>query len=242
MRVVKIKEFIKENQTVEWLIEGILPDTGWTLFYGLPGVGKTTFAAQLCASLEQGYPFLGRETKKTRILFVQADSLPLEWKAMLERICPESLGLTVVEVDEKCLGNAKAVEWLHNAVSVIKPEYIVYDSLQRLTAWTLNTDIGVANVLNTFKLISMEIPYMIIHHPTHSDFRASGHNSLSANASNVWGLLKTKLRIDKGRLVKIKELSLTRDEDGLWIPKSEYAANAGRSDDLDDDIMNRPLL
>ena len=233
MRVVRIRQFLAEEDNVEWLIDSLLPNVGWTLFYGLPGVGKSTFAAQLCNALDQGHEFLGRKVQKTDILFVQADSLVLEWKAMLQRICPTSRALTVVEVDERMLGNAKAIEWLSQQVERFNPGYIVFDSLQKLSAWTISTDTGVAMALNAIRLITSDRPSMLIHHPPHHEFRASGHQSLTASASNVWGLLKTKIKIEKGRLVPIKEILLSRDVDGLWCLKKDTETY--------DSVLDRPL-
>ena len=234
MRLVRINKFLHEKHNVTWLIDGLLPDVGMTLFYGLPGVGKSTFAAQLCAALHTGSDFLGRKVQKTSIMFVQADSLVLEWKAMLARICPDSDGFTVVEVDERMLGNSKAIEWLAEQTEKYNPGYIVFDSLQKLTAWTISTDSGASMAMNAIRLITGDRPSMLIHHPPHAEFRASGHQSLTATPSNVWGLLKTKLKIDKGRLTPIKEILLSRDSNGLWCQKPI-------EDSIYDAIMDKPL-
>ena len=75
---------------------------------------------------------------------------------------------------------------------------------------------------------------MLTHPPPHAEFRASGHQSLTASPSNVWGLLKTKLKIDKGRLTPIKEILLSRDTDGLWCLRDNR-------EDAYDNIMDKPL-
>lgn len=234
MRVVKIKSFVKEEDNVQWLIDGLLPDVGWTLFYGLRGIGKTTFAMQLCGALQQGKEFMGRKTVQTDIMYIQADSLTAEWRAMLKRICPHNEGFTMVDVPNKCLGNTEYVQWIQSKVSQYKPGFIVFDSLYNLTAWPINTE-AVLMPINLMKTIAGNVPWLLIHHPPHSESRAAGHHSLGGNCSNEWSLLKTKLKIEKGRLVKDKEILLSRDSEGLWCLKDTAAEL------IDDDVMYRPI-
>jgi hypothetical protein len=223
MRTVKISKFVQDEEKVEWMVENLLPNVGWTLFYGEQAVGKTTFTVQLCAALQEGTAFMGRKTRQTRILYIQADSPTPEWREMLRRIAPDSEGYTCIDVPEGCLGNPSYVSTLANYVSVFKPGFLVFDSLYNLTAWSINTDLGVKMVTTVLKDIAkatkspIPIPFLVIHHPPQMENRAAGNRSLSANASNVWGLLRTKLKIEKGRLIKDKEILLSRDEEGLWI-------------------------
>jgi hypothetical protein len=64
------------------------------------------------------------------------------------------------------------------------------------------------------------IPWLLVHHPRKDGEIYSGHNSIGGNCSNEWHLLRNKMKIEKGRLVKDKEILLSRDENGLWIPKT----------------------
>jgi len=229
---VKISKFVEEAENVSWLIDGLLPDVGWTLFYGTREVGKTTFAMQMCDSLQKGQPFLGRETKQCDILFIQADSLALEWKAMLKRIAPKSQGWTMLDVPSKCLGNPQYVDTLNNLKEKVSPGFIVFDSLYNLTAWPINTE-SVLIPVNMMKAIAGGVPWLLIHHPPHSETRAAGHHSLGSNCSNEWALLRNKLKIQKGRLVKDKEILLSRDDDGLWALKAEEEGS---------NIFNKPIF
>ena len=216
MRPARIDKFIDEVDTIEWLIDKLLPNVGWTLLYGQQGLGKTTLAMQMCAALQQGTDFLGRQVKQTNILYIQADSVVAEWRAMLKRIAPKCKGHTVVDVPSKCLGSPECVVWLRNAVVKINPGFVVFDSLYNLTAWPISTDNGILTCVNFMKDIASGKPWLLIHHPPHAENRAAGHHSLAANCSNEWSLLKTKLKIEKGRLVSDKEILITRDTEGLW--------------------------
>ena len=216
MRVTRITDFIEENEQVEWLIDKLLPNVGWTLLYGQQGLGKTTLAMQMCAALQLGQDFLGRKVQQTKVLYIQADSVTSEWREMLKRIAPKSKGYTVVDVPAKCLGTPNYVVWLTNAVDKVNPGFVVFDSLYNLTAWPISTDSGILTCVNFMKGIANGRPWLLIHHPPHAENRAAGHHSLAANCSNEWSLLKTKLKIEKGRLVSDKEILITRDSKGLW--------------------------
>jgi len=225
IRAVPIVKFVAENEQIEWLVADLLPSVGWTLLVGRQGLGKSTFAMQLCAALQTGDLFLNRKTVQRDILFIQADSPPAEWREMLKRIAPKSKGYTMVEVPSKCLGNPAYVEAIVNLKEKVQPGFIVFDSLYNLTAWPINTE-SVLMPVGIMKQIASTLPWLLIHHPPQGESRAAGHHSLAANCSNEWHLLKNMMKIEKGRLVKDKEILLSRDDDGLWIPKE--------ADDVDD--------
>lgn len=218
MRVVQIDQFCEEPDEVDWLVDSLLADTGWTLFYGISGLGKSTFALQLCESLQTGVTFLNRVVKPTRFLYVQADGSAPEWRAMCKRIAPRSVGKCIVDVPTYALDNPAYVDYIHNAIRHVNPGFVVYDSLYSLTAVDINTP-KILMTVNVMKQLALSntIPWMLIHHPIKSDPSCpAGSASLTANCSNDWSLTKTKLSIRKGRLVKDKEVLLTQDEEYLW--------------------------
>jgi RecA-family ATPase len=236
MRVVRISDFLQEQDRVEWLVDNLLPDIGWTLLVGIQGLGKTTFAIQLCTALQHGDSFLGRATKQTDVMFIQADSVPAEWREIVRRVSPKgSKGLTLVDVPDKALGNVQYVTWMKERVAKYNPGFIVFDSLYSLTNININTE-GILLHINLMKMIANDKPWLLIHHPPHNETRASGHNSVSANCSNVWELLKTKLKIAKGRIVKDKEIILSRDEQGLWCLRDKE-----EQDMLTEDILHKTI-
>jgi RecA-family ATPase len=226
MRVIRINKFVQEEDNFEWLIDGLLPSVGWTLFYGLRSIGKTTFAMQMCTALQDGTDFLGRKVKQRNIMYIQADSLAIEWKQMLKRIAPKSTGFTVVDVPERCLGNPEYCSRIQHYIEQCKPGFLVFDSLYNLTAWPINTE-AVLMPVNIIKAMVGNLPWMLIHHPPHDANRAAGHHSLGANCSQEWCLLKTRLKIEKGRIlgdaevIQNKAIPLSRDEKGLWVYKDE---------------------
>lgn len=61
-----IREGTEED--VPWLVKGLVAPGSVTLVSGLPKVGKTTLLHHLARSLRQGQPFLGLETRPSRVL------------------------------------------------------------------------------------------------------------------------------------------------------------------------------
>jgi hypothetical protein len=219
-RAVPVITFVRETTTVQWLVADLLPNVGWTLLVGKQGLGKSTFAAQMCNAIAKGEMFLGKKTLQCEVLYIQADSPTVEWREMLKRIAPRGVWYTMVEVPSKCLANPDYITGMKNLIDKVKPGLLVFDSLYNLTNLPINSE-GVLVHINLMKKLAGDTPWILIHHPPHNESRAAGHHSIAANCSNEWVLLKNKLKIEKGRLVKDKEILLSRDEDGLWILKDD---------------------
>lgn len=236
MRALTIKKLVSEIEPANWLINGLLLDTGWTLLVGRAGVGKSTFAVQLCDALQKGIDFLGCKTQRTQILYIQADSGTLEWRMMLERVAGDSEGWTVVDVPSRVLNNPKDVENLYKVIESVQPGFIVFDSLYSLTSANLNTE-AIQLPINLMKMLAGTKPWMLIHHPPHHESRASGHNSLIGSCSNHWVLSAGKLRVDKGRVTNTREIALGRDENGLWCVKEEQGVSGDTAYSVMDQLL-----
>ncbi len=66
-----------ETEGIKWLIPGIIPGRGVTILGGDPGVGKTTIAYDMAASLLYKESFLEEEINKSgKVLFVSSDEQP----------------------------------------------------------------------------------------------------------------------------------------------------------------------
>jgi hypothetical protein len=234
-RAVTIRKFVAEQQSVQWLVENLVPDVGWTLLIGKKGIGKTTFAIQMCMALQEGVSFLDRQCAQRNVLFVQCDSVEIEWRAILERVAPTSTGYTMVNVPAFALDNPTYVSSMASLIALVKPGYIVYDSLYKMSRKPVNSE-RVTDTLEMLSLLSANVPWLLIHHPPHEESRAAGHHSIGATCSNEWHLLKNKLVIDKGRLVKDKEVLLQRDEEGLWQLKQGDSVSGTGS------IFDTPLM
>ena len=74
------------DASVTWLIDNLIPERAVTLLCGDSGVGKSTFALALAGAVAHGTPFLGRETQKRPVLYVDRENpLPVV-RERLERL------------------------------------------------------------------------------------------------------------------------------------------------------------
>mgnify|MGYP001602930985 CR=1 FL=1 len=196
MRIIRINKFLAEEESVDWLVADLLPNVGWTLLYGQRGLGKTTFAMQMCEALHTGKPFLGHTVKQTNIVYVQADSVALEWKEILKRVAPLSTGWTVVSVPDYAMDNPEYRSALSNLVHKpgMNTGYLVFDSLYNLTQKDVNTK-SILSTIADMNIIAAGLPWLLIHHPRKDGEIYSGHNSIGGNCSNEWHLLKNKLPV-----------------------------------------------
>ncbi len=232
MRGISLKNFVNEPETVQWIVEGLIPNAGWTIFVGTRGYGKTTFALQLSIALHKGVPFLGRKTLKTKVLFIQADSPRLEWREIIRRVGPESEAITVTDVPMHFVDNPSHVKVMKKIIDYYQPGFVVFDSLYKISR-TVTTDKVIEPITQLEELCTFiddkgtpsetirVIPWMLIHHPPHDEKRAAGHHSIEGTASYVWYLMPDRLEIAKGRLLSGGKILLDRDENGLWSLREE---------------------
>lgn len=64
------------NEKIIWLVEGLLPAVGTSIIGAPPKTGKSILARQLCASVHNGDPFLGRESMRGRALYFSTQESP----------------------------------------------------------------------------------------------------------------------------------------------------------------------
>jgi hypothetical protein len=70
----------------KWIVEGIVPERGITILVGAPGAFKSTFALMMADAVSKGEEFLGRETLKRRVLYLDNENPPDVLKARNENM------------------------------------------------------------------------------------------------------------------------------------------------------------
>jgi RecA-family ATPase len=237
--VPTFKEFVEEADEHDYLVEGLLPDAGWTLLVGIPGVGKSTFAAQLCSALQEGQPFLGMTTRQKRCLYIQCDTPDQLWKQQLKRIAPNCEAWNVRNVPQNVLDSEQYIDTIKRIITVKKPQFIVFDALNTLTGRDINTKHGAGIPITTMTQIARlqtdlneftDLPWMLLHHPTKAITRgvnsAAGSGSISGRCATHLTLSETRLRIEKSKVAPKKNMLLGRNPEGLWyIPEDGELAD-----------------
>lgn len=233
------KELVEEFIPLDFIVDGLLPDAGWSLLVGLPGIGKSTFAIQLCAALHEGLNFLGMETRQRRCLYVQADTPTSIFREQVRKIAPDSSALTLIDVPNAVLDSSIYIDILHGIIRYVKPGFLVFDALNSLTAKDINTKqslLAIAVMDDLARVNGKRIPWMLLHHPTKNSASrgvnsASGFGGISASCSQHFSLLSNRLKIEKGKLSAKRNIELLKDAEGIWY----------RDDSYGDDELNMPL-
>ena len=60
---------------VEFLVDGLITDTGFTMMYGAPGTGKSFLAIDIALSVAHGVPWQGQEVKPGPVLYIAGEGI-----------------------------------------------------------------------------------------------------------------------------------------------------------------------
>lgn len=66
---------IRDRPRARWHVDGIVPESALCLVAGPPGVGKSFLALGLSLSIAAGIPFLGRNVRPGRVLYVAGEGM-----------------------------------------------------------------------------------------------------------------------------------------------------------------------
>jgi hypothetical protein len=83
------KEFVADFIPPDYLIDGMLQEVFLYSLTGATGAGKTAITLRLAASCARGMPFAGRDTKKTRVLYLAAENsadVRMRWIATAQQM------------------------------------------------------------------------------------------------------------------------------------------------------------
>ena len=220
----RFSELATDRTTLQYLVADLIPDEGWSLLVGQAGVGKSTFAAQMCDAIQQGTRFLGLATRQHTCLYFQADvSMPI-WRDQIRRIAPHSHAWSLHNIPAGALDNSNYVAQVQQVIEYTKPGFIVFDALNSMTNSDINTK-NVSVILSLVKALSVvegvQVPYMVLHHPSKATSakgvdKASGYHGISASCDTYLSLETHHLQVVKSRVTGTKKLNLKKNSRGLW--------------------------
>ena len=116
------------DEEIEWIVEGLLPSSGFSLMVAKPKVGKSTLARQLALAVSRGEPFLGRQTVKGAVLYVSLEEKRGEVRKhfrLMGADGTEDLGTYTGSIPED------AHEWITKEIERKKPVLVIIDTLFR---------------------------------------------------------------------------------------------------------------
>ncbi len=116
------------TEHVDWVIEGILRESGILLLSARPKVGKSELGRNLAKAVSTGATFLGRRCRKGKVVWV---GLEEPFSHLKERIDVHGLlGLGIEWVTNQPSGDEAA--WLRQVVEQHRPDLIIIDTIARL--------------------------------------------------------------------------------------------------------------
>jgi 5S rRNA maturation endonuclease (ribonuclease M5) len=169
------------EDTVEWVVEGLLPASGFSLLVAKPKVGKSTLARNLARAIAQGQDFLGRKTQQGVVIY-----LALEEKRSEVRKHFQSMGVTGEEKIYVHAASAPvdALQQLRMLAEEKKPVLIIIDPLFRFARVKDGNDyIQVTQALEPLLALARETRahVLCVHHAAKGE-RDGGDSILGSTA------------------------------------------------------------
>jgi RecA-family ATPase len=128
---MNIDELYKHESNLKWVVGDLLSEGGVSIFAGPPKAGKSTIIRQMCKSVVDGKPFLGRPTHQGPVLY-----LALEEQISILKKHMKDQGFKKGDSFYVHAGHFEAdnpVEELEMTIKKIKPVLTVIDTMALFT-------------------------------------------------------------------------------------------------------------
>lgn len=125
-----IRDLLAEpDDAVSWIVEGLLPAGGLSVFGGKPKGGKSTTARAIALRVCRGEPVLGRTTTKGPVVYLGLEDPRRVTKGHLR-----TLGATAADDLYVFTGTRPeaALAWLEGVLAKVDPVLVAVDTLQHL--------------------------------------------------------------------------------------------------------------
>lgn len=187
-----------------WLVEGLIPRVGVTLFVGAPRVGKTLFLCALSAAVREGSRFLRRNTKKVKVLWISEDRGRTGIVGNMRRACEyrgiEPSQILVFDPQGWNLDDSKNVDNLLKLLRLHRIGLVVIDCLRRVTQADENNSTSMAQVSHELNRLAADERAVVVIHHAGNNGRTRGSSDLPASAESEIMMS----RQDNGRNLRIR--------------------------------------
>ncbi len=125
-----IRELLAEpDDAVAWIVEGLLPAGGLSVFGGKPKGGKSTTARAIALRVCRGDPVLGRATTRGPVIYLGLEDPRRVTKAHLRTLGARATDDLYVFTGSR---PPEAKAWLETLLATVDPVLVVVDTLQHL--------------------------------------------------------------------------------------------------------------
>lgn len=152
------------EEDIDWILDGMLPSSGFSIVVAKPKVGKSTLVRQLALAVACGKPFLERQTSRGAVLYVALEEKRSEVKKhfkLLGGTGNDDLYVYVGSVPQE------AHKWLDREIKQRKPVLVIIDTLFRFVNIQDGNDYAkVTSALTPLLSLSREngAHLMVVHH------------------------------------------------------------------------------
>lgn len=251
MALLGIPEFLAQPVPTDlWLVDEIVPSSGFTLVLAPPKTGKSIWTLQVTLSLALGQPFLGHHCPlgARRVAFLQGDAPLPAWHGQIQRYSAMTGVPPGWYTDMYPRGFLVAPEYatqrlaLRSQLRDLGIEVIVFDALESLSAGVGTNEKEQADkILRALDHMADGRPHLVIHHPRKlgqgmepesAQDAAAGHHSFSSAANGIVHLTKTAMTIITRHTEPVTIQCARRPkghpEAGAWIPGKPKTPPAGK--------------
>lgn len=169
--------------SVPYLIHRLIPEKGRIQLVGPAKAGKSFLALQIALAVAHGQPFIGRETKQGRVLYLQFDTPDHLWKERLDDL--EVNGIALPEHTDIHLIKPGSIKRVFDIVSRdneiqmiqlverVRPKLVIIDVLAKLHHLDGNTERDMKRIFDPLNQIFADVALILLHHTTKSAERPS---------------------------------------------------------------------
>jgi hypothetical protein len=165
--VVSLPQFEAEYQAnpVSHVVDGLIPDASVNIGVGDSGLGKSPWGYQMGLCVASGIPFLGRQVKQGRVLYVDLENGRGEIFELI-RSLRRHLELLQPPADFYPTYDHSQVERLEPLIQQIGPALVIVDSLRALRPEAEGNNENAAKLMNELRQIARayNTAFFVIHH------------------------------------------------------------------------------
>ncbi len=197
MTLTKLGDLLDEpDEKTSWLLDGILPSSGFSTVVGKPKAGKSTWARNLSLKVARGETFMGRDVEQGGVVYLALEEKRAEVRKHFKKMGAfgdEEIYIYASTAPEDALVQIRKV------AEEKKPVLLIIDPLFRLARVKDGNDyVQVTNALEPLLSLARETGthVLVVHHAGKGD-RTGGDSILGSTA--IHGSVDTAIFIRKAR-------------------------------------------
>lgn len=207
-KLITVEELLnrESDEKIGWLIGGLIPENSMVMLSGAPGHFKTWFGLFLAKAVSSGTQFLGRETKKVPVIYVDRENPRNLLRARLfklNRCSPGDLKFWLRECDPPYL--KRNGEYLKLAIQ--NPgSLLIFDSFRRFHQADENDSKEMARTMGPLiELVKQGATVLFLHHRGKSEINQyRGSSDILAVVDIAFTLEKVKREFGQRNLLKFE--------------------------------------